>query len=101
MKMELWELTDHCCRHCMGRVLKRTSPDVVVRCAECGHSLVGEPKDICWCGEEVRGHGAMFECIKNPNKSDSTPHDILVQERPVENSTVRELKIPMRVNCGE
>lgn len=86
-----WELTDHSCRHCMGRVLKRTNPDgtVVVRCAECGHSTAGEESAICWCGESIRGHGSVFECIRNPAKSDAAPQEVLVREKPVVKAAVR------------
>jgi len=81
-----WEFTDHACRNCMGRVMRRVNLDdtVVVRCAECGSSAVGEPASLCWCGVEVRNHGAAFECFRNPNISLTTPQEVLVRERKVE-----------------
>lgn len=81
-----WEFADHACRHCMGRVMRRVNPDgqVVVRCAECGSSAVGEPQALCWCGVEVRGHGTVFECFRNPEVTLTTPQEVLVRERKVE-----------------
>lgn len=81
-----WEFTDHACKHCMGRVMRRVNVDetVVVRCAECGASAVGEPASLCWCGVEVRNHGTVFECFRNQNVSLTTPQEVLVRERRVE-----------------
>ena len=78
-----WELTDHACRHCMGRVLRRVNPGggVVVRCCECGASAVGGHDQLCWCGVEVRGHGSVFECFRNEKVSMTTPQEVLVRER--------------------
>lgn len=80
-----WEFTDHSCRHCMGRVMRRVNENgtVVVRCAECGASAVGEHDALCWCGVEVRGHGSVFECYRNTNVSMSTPQEVLVRERKI------------------
>lgn len=93
-----WELTDHACRHCMGRVLRRVNPDgvVVVRCAECGASVAGDVESLCCCGEEVRGHGAVFECVRNPKVSSAVPQEILVRERPlVRMAAKQDAKRPM------
>lgn len=81
-----WEFTDHACRNCMGRVMRRVNPDetVVVRCAECGASAVGEPNALCYCGVELRGHGTVFECFRNPTLSITTPQEVLVRERKVD-----------------
>lgn len=80
-----WEFTDHACRHCMGRILRRVNPNgvVVTRCAECGASVVGEHDGLCWCGVEVRGHGSVFECFKNVNVTMATPQEVLVRERKI------------------
>lgn len=80
-----WEFTDHSCRHCMGRVMRRVNPggQVVVRCAECGASVAGEHDALCWCGVEVRGHGSVFECFRNEHVTMSTPQEVLVRERKI------------------
>lgn len=80
-----WEFTDHACKHCMGRVLRRVNPGgvVVVRCAECGASATGEHEALCWCGVEVRQHGNIFECYRNPEVSLGVPQEILVREKPI------------------
>ena len=78
-----WEFTDHACRHCMGRVMRRESSDEPAenRCAECGQTALGDSHALCWCGVEVKGHGHVFECFQNPNISTATPQEILVRER--------------------
>jgi hypothetical protein len=86
-----WELIDHACRHCMGRLAKRVNPDgsVVHRCCECGASVEGEHSKLCWCGAEVRGHGSVFECVRNNGLAKTTRQEVLVRERPM-------VKVPER-----
>lgn len=93
-----WEFTDHACRHCMGRIMRRVNPNgmVVVRCAECGASVVGEHDGLCWCGVEVRGHGSVFECFKNQSVTMSTPQEVLVRERKIVKAP--EKAAPRRAN---
>ncbi|MDD2934723.1 MAG: hypothetical protein PHO76_12640 [Methylotenera sp.] len=81
----LWEIVDHACRHCLGRLVRsvKCEGSVVHRCCECGASEDGGNENLCWCGAEVLGHGKVFECFANPNKSMSTPQEILVRERPI------------------
>lgn len=82
---ELWEVADHSCRHCLGRVLIRTKHDgsATARCAECGKRAEGDHELLCWCGAEVNGHGHIFECFRNPNLTAASPQEILVREKPV------------------
>lgn len=62
MTVETWEILDHACRHCMGRLVRRDDGSGVVRCCECGASLVGEYDALCWCG--VTEHGGMaYRCF--------------------------------------
>lgn len=93
-----WEFTDHSCRHCMGRVMRRVNPGgvVVVRCAECGASSVGEHDNLCWCGVEVRGHGSVFECFRNDQITMSSPQEVLVRERKIVKAPEKEA--PRRSN---
>jgi hypothetical protein len=68
----------------MGRVLRREhGPDHPAenRCAECGQSVLGDSHALCWCGVEVKGHGHVFECFRNPNITTATPQEILVREK--------------------
>ena len=79
-----WEFTDHACRHCMGRVLRRTFDDGSPAencCAECGQTALGDEHALCWCGVEVKPHGHVFECFRNPTPSVTNPQQILVRER--------------------
>lgn len=80
-----WELVDHACKICSGRILRRVNADgtEVHRCCECGESKPGGHEVLCWCGAEVRGHGFVFECFKNKDVSLNAPQEILVRERPL------------------
>lgn len=93
-----WEFTDHSCRHCMGRVMRRVNANgtVVVRCCECGASVVGEHHALCWCGVEVRGHGSVFECFRNPSPSMEVPQEILVREKKIVKAPEKDA--PRRAN---
>lgn len=81
-----WEFTDHACRHCMGRVMRREDPKGPPenRCAECGQFALGDEHALCWCGVDIKGHGPVFECFRNPTITTATPQQILVRERPAE-----------------
>lgn len=74
---EAWQLTDHACRVCMGRLL---ASGTTHRCAECGATTEGPVEDACWCGVEVPNYGRPFECVR----SDGRGNEILVRERTVE-----------------
>lgn len=79
-----WEFTDHACRHCMGRIMRRSEPDdgpAENRCAECGQTALGDAHALCWCGVEIKGHGHAFECFRNEQPTVSTPQQILVREK--------------------
>lgn len=80
-----WELVDHACQHCLGRVLVRRKRGVTVeaRCAECGaHSFEGIA-GVCCCGAECGTIGHVLECFANPGVSTATPQEVLVRERPL------------------
>lgn len=78
-----WWLSDHICRHCLGRLVwRRQGRRVVVRCAKCGAEAEGGPDALCCCGREVQGFGRMFECVRNPEKSPEFPAEIVMRERP-------------------
>jgi hypothetical protein len=81
-----WQLSNHACRHCFGRVLQRVVRGEVseVRCAECGKRADGAPRMLCVCGMECGALGYALECFRNPRVTDEVPHEVLVRERRVE-----------------
>jgi hypothetical protein len=78
-----WRLTEHVCRHCLGRLLERRAGRmVIVRCAKCGAEAKGCHEALCCCGIVVNGQGRMFECIRNPGPTPEFPAEIVMRERP-------------------
>lgn len=75
-----WHLTDHACRYCFGRVLRREADDgVVARCANCGATATGDVKNLCCCGLKTkRGQRAGLECGVNHDRSANEPAEIVV-----------------------
>jgi hypothetical protein len=97
---ESWMLTDHVCRHCCGRLLKRrlSQAAIEVICAKCETRATGDELALCWCGKSVGTYGRIFECIKNPNRRPELPNAIMVRERRVDMQPVQHR--PSRfVNC--
>lgn len=78
-----WEPINHACRHCGGRLLQKQGGDkeTIVRCIQCDATVTGKHEDLCCCGEEVTGYGAIWECFVNPDRSPTNPQVILVRER--------------------
>lgn len=74
-----WEVSDHACRYCFGRVLVRTRRGTVIqaRCAECAQHRFGGVEGLCCCGVEA---GAL-ECVPNPQINVEAPQEIMVRER--------------------
>lgn len=62
----LYEMTDHLCRHCRGRILH--DGDTLYRCAECGASVDGDDHEaLCCCGLVLAdGRDARFRCVVVP-----------------------------------
>lgn len=69
----LWGVTDHVCRHCLGRILERNGRFVCSNCEATG-SLT--PKAICGCGMKppkgtvlLPGRaGQSYHCGPNPER---------------------------------
>ncbi|MEM5330356.1 KilA-N domain-containing protein [Paraburkholderia sp. JHI2823] len=78
-----WQVADHACRFCFGRVLQRVHKCEVVevRCANCGKRADGPPKILCCCSADCGDLGHALECFKNPEVTNEVPHEILVRER--------------------
>lgn len=91
-----WQVADHACRFCFGRVLQRVHKGeaVEVRCAECGKRADGAPKMLCCCGADCGDLGLALECVKNPQVTNENPHEILVRERRVD--VAEQSKAPAR-----
>lgn len=80
-----WELVDHACRLCLGRLLMRVDAmgKVEVMCAECETSAAANVESLCCCGADCRSHGRILECYKNGSPSKHAPQAVLVRERAV------------------
>lgn len=79
-----WEVTDHACRFCLGRVLQRDHKGgSEVRCAQCGGRADGDSISLCCCGADCGQVGVVLECYKNPNVTNAVPHEIMVRERAI------------------
>lgn len=72
MSKELkWEIEDHICRKCGGRILRCVSPVItgggnpLFRCADCGASAAGfTPEVLCWCGFKQKGQTkSAYVCV--------------------------------------
>jgi hypothetical protein len=79
-----WEITDHLCLHCMGRILRRVGSEdrVEVRCSNCGAVAEGKPQAICWCSFRLKDGRQVqrFKCQRNENPSPDMPGEIEVRE---------------------
>lgn len=80
-----WELTDHCCRACFGRVLRREADDgerLVYRCANCGAEAEGRRESVlCCCGIKLKtGADAGIRCVVNNAPSPECPSQIVAEQ---------------------
>lgn len=91
-----WQLADHACRYCFGRILQRISKGRVleVRCAECGAREEGDVDLLCCCGADCGDLGRALMCVKNPDVSRELPHEVVIRERP--RAVVEEIKTTSR-----
>ena len=82
-----WQVVDHCCAKCMGRLLVRhVGNKVEYRCCECGSTAVGSHEALCWCGIGVGTHQSAFVCIVNTSKTPALLNEVLVTEKPITQS---------------
>ena len=108
-----YETVDHVCRFCLGRLLI-DKINLVVRCARCGtetrqgriHSALDLPKhetgakgltpildagalveSLCMCGVRAGQFDRLFVCVKNPNRSKTSPNEIVAMEAPGQTAT--------------
>lgn len=76
-----WEITDHACRACLGRILTRKRDDGVLesRCSECGLHAEGGHRKLCACGVKLRtGKNAGLRCVRNSDVRPEAPAEIIV-----------------------
>ena len=74
---EQWEITDHVCRLCMGRVLKRKDGEVVrFLCSNCEATGEGNVKTICACGTR----GEKIRCVRQEHPTPIFPSVIVAAE---------------------
>lgn len=73
-----YELTEHACRYCLGRVVR--SGDLF-RCASCKAQTMGAAAGICGCGTPVPKwfKSARMTCAPNPTPSPASPSEIVIQ----------------------
>lgn len=91
----LFELTDHICRVCYGRVVKGARPDGepddhahTWRCTNCGVEAVArQVSSLCACGQRLKPlkskgpwRDAGVRCVRNPNPSPEFPSLIVAVE---------------------
>lgn len=79
-----WEITDHLCRNCYGRILTKTNSvngKSECRCSNCGFSAVGPASRICFCGARMpsTGRNAGLRCVRNDNPTPEMPGEIVVR----------------------
>lgn len=97
-----WQLSNHACRFCFGRVLQRAVGGVIVavRCAECGAGANGAVDQICACGAVVGDIGFVLKCVRNGNVSKENPHEVLIREVPRER-VEREQQVQKAVRLND
>lgn len=94
-----WNLTDHACRLCFGRLLESLTGDSPrYRCAECGHSVEGTVQALCCCGVMV-GSQTGLECVKNPARSAASPQEIVVRE--LAPPRKRDMRLPVKAVAAD
>lgn len=79
--VEQWEVLDHVCRLCFGRLLRRIDTDgkPIIRCADCGTRVSGRVENLCMCGAKLsNGRLAGLSCQRNSKPSIEQPAEIVV-----------------------
>lgn len=80
----LWELTDHCCRVCFGRILRQPGApgERMYRCSNCGLQAQGDrPAVLCSCGMRLKGNrGGLLRCERNPDPRPEFPSEVIAAQ---------------------
>jgi len=86
-------LLDHVCRFCLGRLLSDPWRNVV-RCARCGIEANGPVESLCMCGVKAGPFDRLFVCVRNPEKTEAHPNEIVAMEAPGQAETPKKTPIP-------
>jgi hypothetical protein len=73
-RKQLWEIVDHLCARCGGRVLMGKGK--AFRCSDCGHTGSGLVETVCCCGAKSAADGELLRCERAPEGS---PREIWVK----------------------
>lgn len=90
----VWAPTDHVCRYCLNRVMRRKNSDgsYTYHCFGCGAEVTGHVHDLCACGsgmiQKTRGGCRSLislhtHCVRNPAhtpKSVGVPEFVAMEE---------------------
>jgi hypothetical protein len=82
---DAWNLTEHVCRECLGRIVVRAGCRIkkIHRCASCGLEAAGPVEKICACGCRLKeGSDVVYQCVPNSNPSPGFPVEITVAPVP-------------------
>jgi hypothetical protein len=76
-----WNITNHVCAACLGRVLS-SDDGMTCRCSNCGLEKT-RIKDLCCCGMRLKSNrDAGIRCVTNPNRTPEMPAEIIATEAP-------------------
>ncbi len=85
-KVKRYELIDHICKICAGRIAVQVSPSVVTGggwpvyfCTSCEAECSGSGPDVlCWCGEQYASRIKKYEylCYRIPDISNALPEEV-------------------------
>lgn len=92
----LFQLLDHCCRICGGRLLQGEAAgrEALIRCAECGTSeTTGKPRPyevLCCCGVKLAsGADAGLRCRRAVKPTPEKPHEVVVKREEPDSAAPR------------
>lgn len=76
-----WEIEDHLCRRCLGRVLSgydSKTGSKVYRCSNCGLQDRGHVHNVCCCGVKINGkRDAGLRCVPNQKQDAEFPGEVV------------------------
>lgn len=73
-----WDLTDHVCRQCLGRLLFNPVTNSH-RCSNCGSESDRNHENLCCCGAKaLSGADLGLRCVRNPEPTPGFPAEIMV-----------------------
>jgi hypothetical protein len=82
----LYQLTQHVCRICFGRILSRVGAEGapgkrIFRCADCGAEKDGHHASVvCVCGVKLNARNAAIRCVPNEHRRPEFPFEICARQ---------------------